>query len=377
MRALWMLGALFGVSAASAAPMTHQGRLVDASGTPINGSFEVVVSLVEGDGDVAFTEAHTTTFENGYYAVRLGTIETLDAGIFDEPLDVRISLGGVVSGEQPLTSVPSALSVDGRVRVSGSGGVCDADRAGALHYAEGRLQLCDGTSWLAFAGKRSVKPMSLLVNGNMNDEEGNFAFTTTDAVRFVEPASEGTHSLSALVYGSTGTSTPDWAAQSQPDAQWALSRDLEDWALEWDYRHTGDNGYERILFATSTEWADNHNGWCPGNGSPSKFLSQGWMVCSYWTASRIYFHGTGGAVSWPYVGYHSDWKRLRLVHSDGALELFVDGVSQGVRAMPNIVSTAEPVLYLSGSGNGSVTDYNAAGALSMRSQMDDISFGPR
>ncbi len=358
--------------------LTHSGRVLDANGAGVNGSHSVVVSLEEEDGDVPFTEPHTVTFEDGYYAVVLGTVNVLDAGVFDEPLDVVVAVDGQELGRSPLTAVPKALSVDGLVRVSAAPTECGLGQTGALRFSSGRLSVCDGVDWTGITGSKLLKPMTLLVNNDLTDEHGNFTFSSTSAIRFdAVNIAEGSHSLTAAIYGSDGTGTPDWAAQSATsDSQWSLGEDYEDWAWEWEYRHTGDTGYGRILMATSTLWANQPGSWCPPS-SPSGVITDGWMMCMYWGASRFYFHGTGGNVSWPYVGYHSDWKTLRLQRDGSSLEFFIDGVSQGVKTAPSTGPDVARTLYLSGSTNGGQGSYSPGQMLTERSQMDNIRFGPR
>ncbi|MFT6376617.1 MAG: hypothetical protein ACJARS_003274, partial [bacterium] len=76
--------------------------------------------------------------------------------------------------------------------------------------------------------------------------------------------------------------------------------------------------------------------------------------------------------SWPYVGYHSDWKSLRLVRDGSVLEFFIDGVSQGTRTAPSTGPGMPRTLYLSSSTNGGQGAYSAGQRLTERSQMDNI-----
>jgi hypothetical protein len=234
--------------------------------------------------------------------------------------------------------------------------------------------VCNGVDWTGITGSKLLKPMTLRVNNDLADQEGNVTVAPTSALRFDSVnQNEGTHSLTAQVYGSDGSGTPDWAAQSAAsDTQCALGNDYEDWAWKSDYRHTNDNGYGRILFATSILWADQPGLWCPAGSSPSGVIADGWMMCMYWWATRFHFLGTGGNLSWPYVGYHSDWKSLRLVRDGSVLEFFIDGVSQGTRTAPSTGPDMPRTLYLSSSTNGGQGAYSAGQRLTERSQMDNI-----
>ncbi|KYG64795.1 hypothetical protein AZI86_11360 [Bdellovibrio bacteriovorus] len=51
------------------------------------------------------------------------------------------------------TSSPALkLSVNGEVQLSSTGAVCNSTNAGALQYASGTLQLCNGTNWTSLSG---------------------------------------------------------------------------------------------------------------------------------------------------------------------------------------------------------------------------------
>jgi len=56
--------------------------------------------------------------------------------------DARLNRAGI-GIPQPQTT----LDVAGEIKPSSSGAACTATIAGALRYASGKLQLCDGTSW--------------------------------------------------------------------------------------------------------------------------------------------------------------------------------------------------------------------------------------
>lgn len=150
---LALLG-LFAASAAHAVPtMTHSGRVTDAAGGPINGTFPTIVELVDAGDNVVWTESHSVTFEDGYFAVLLGTSTDLDADVFGGDLDIITHVDGQELTRQDLTYVPQALAVNGRVQV-GAVTTCDAASAGTLRWQDDALSVCDGTGWRSVASSK-------------------------------------------------------------------------------------------------------------------------------------------------------------------------------------------------------------------------------
>ena len=108
---------------ASAVPLElgHQGRLLDSTGTPLDGAEDLTFRLYgdSGDTNAAWTEVQSVTLEDGYYAVQLGSVEDLDSALFDgSTLYVGVSVGSgpELTDRLPISSVPYALvagSVDG------------------------------------------------------------------------------------------------------------------------------------------------------------------------------------------------------------------------------------------------------------------------
>ena len=68
----WMtLGLLMGAGVANAAPrtLTHQGRVLDAAGDPVNGAHELELAIVDASQAVLAVESFSITLDNGYYQV--------------------------------------------------------------------------------------------------------------------------------------------------------------------------------------------------------------------------------------------------------------------------------------------------------------------
>ncbi|WP_437784222.1 collagen-like protein [Sorangium sp. So ce1097] len=100
--------------AAVPATITHQGRLYDAEGAPIDETIEVVFALYD-DREAStplWSEVHAITFEDGFFSVRLGSIVPFQGAIFDgAERYLGITVGDDVELEPRATvaSVPYAL----------------------------------------------------------------------------------------------------------------------------------------------------------------------------------------------------------------------------------------------------------------------------
>ena len=112
-------------SIAVAAPLTfsHQGRLFDVAGDPLTGAHTIAFSLHDAPagGATLWSEPHTVQFDNGYYAVVLGSSSPLDPADFASD---DVYLGLAVDGAPPLArtqlhSVPWALRADTATNVDG------------------------------------------------------------------------------------------------------------------------------------------------------------------------------------------------------------------------------------------------------------------
>jgi len=112
-------------SIAVAAPLTfsHQGRLFDVAGDPLTGAHTIAFSLHDAPagGATLWSEPHTVQFDNGYYAVVLGSSSPLDAADFASD-DVYLGLavdGAPQLARTQLHSVPWALRADTATNLDG------------------------------------------------------------------------------------------------------------------------------------------------------------------------------------------------------------------------------------------------------------------
>lgn len=177
MRAAWWLAMGFPVSAwAVPVQMVQQGRLIDASGAPVEGSKVVVVSLLGPTGTVLFDDVVTPTFQSGFYAVTLGAnpADPLDAAVAAAAVSVSISVDGQAMGVQPLAAVPRATSLsDGAVVKLGEGSQVDNKPIATLP------DVTAATSGLA--SQSSVDAIAAAVGTNgMTCGEGQYSRTCQD-----------------------------------------------------------------------------------------------------------------------------------------------------------------------------------------------------
>jgi hypothetical protein len=164
---------LLALTLAHATPiqLTHQGRVLDASGSPPEDAQTLTVSLFDGEDSTDFfwSDDFAVDPSGGYYSVVLGSGAVLDTSELYRPeVWVEVS-AGVSMGRQQLLSVPYAAvarSVDGgRGRFDGAvtlgteeGSFCTPETAGSLVWdtVNSQVQVCDGDSFGALGGQRIV-----------------------------------------------------------------------------------------------------------------------------------------------------------------------------------------------------------------------------
>ncbi len=126
---LFSVGTFLVGAVASAAPvhLAYQGRLVDSTGVPENGSANLAIGLWDvetGGADAVWSDTWTGhALEAGYFSVVLGSGDALDSSTFSTPLWVEVVVDGqAMSPRQPLYDVPYAAGGDlsGALTASGS-----------------------------------------------------------------------------------------------------------------------------------------------------------------------------------------------------------------------------------------------------------------
>lgn len=148
------------------ATVGYQGRLLRADAVPERGDVSMTFALFAQPtgGDALWSETHRVGLTDGYYSVRLGSVSTFPASLWQGAsrfLEVRVGETPFYP-RQPVESSPYALLADAANRVVNTARLgapaegCAASTAGAMSYdAEQHLMfVCDGASWLRILVQR-------------------------------------------------------------------------------------------------------------------------------------------------------------------------------------------------------------------------------
>ena len=164
-----LVGLLPSVALATPVTLAHQARLLDSTGSALEGTVELEFTL-HADGSTpatVFTERITTTANQGYVSVVLGAhplTTPLDDALFNgDPryLQVAIVHNGTAAPLGPrqlLATVPAAVHATnvsgGTIQVGQDDSACESGEQGQLRWDDG-LEVCDGEGhWIAIASKR-------------------------------------------------------------------------------------------------------------------------------------------------------------------------------------------------------------------------------
>jgi hypothetical protein len=137
--------------------MTHTGRLLDATGAPVDGTRDITVSIHDAAG-TPFTDTFLNVpVQGGYFSVVLGSGAPLELADFSgADLELGVSVAGLDALRQPLGSVPFAIraaAVSGDVQVGAAGACAGSADAGRLRWNTDHLEVCDGNvdGWTSVA----------------------------------------------------------------------------------------------------------------------------------------------------------------------------------------------------------------------------------
>jgi hypothetical protein len=102
-----------GARAAVPAPLTHQGRLLDATGQPVGSSQVFIYKIYDAptDGNVLWTETLTVALDQGYFSVQLGLMSPITDALLtggDRYLGIQVGADAELAPREQLTSVPYA-----------------------------------------------------------------------------------------------------------------------------------------------------------------------------------------------------------------------------------------------------------------------------
>ena len=172
--------------AAAPVQLVQQGRLLDPTGAPVNGTVDLTLSLCPNAAPTGGESCYSETFsqmdvQDGYFAVILGDETPLDHTVFDVPaLWVAFSIDGGGSELSSRQRMSSFAPHTGMVYLGGPSGACEnGANEGAIVYSEGNLMFCDGVDW------RTVSTtLSIVATGGVRTwSDGAVALSCEDYIR--------------------------------------------------------------------------------------------------------------------------------------------------------------------------------------------------
>ncbi|MDP2867124.1 MAG: hypothetical protein Q8O90_12865, partial [Elusimicrobiota bacterium] len=143
---------------AGAAPalINYQGRLVDANGNPLSGTYSLTFKIysVASGGAVDWTETQSLSLDNGIFNASLGAVTSLAPSVFSTDaryLGVTVGADAEMSPRVRLVSVPYAIYAASAAYAVGAdianGQITDAKIVGmAANKLTGALPAIDGSA---------------------------------------------------------------------------------------------------------------------------------------------------------------------------------------------------------------------------------------
>lgn len=114
--ALLAAAAIASSAALAAVPLTlmQQGRLLDEKGAPVQGNVELHFALYDSPsaGAASWSETHTVALDDGYFAVKLGSVTPFPVGTWGGTprfLGLKVGADEEMAPREELVSVPYAL----------------------------------------------------------------------------------------------------------------------------------------------------------------------------------------------------------------------------------------------------------------------------
>jgi hypothetical protein len=223
---------LTAASTAVAAPtaVTWQGRILDANGTPVAGSFPVSFQLYDdatAGAAVGGAQSSTITLTDGYGSAAIpgwGSLLATTTG----PLWVEASVNGTpVLPRQPVAAVPYA-AVGARVTVAPTPTGAACSDSGALQFdaSLGLLVICNGSSW------RTI-PTSSMTAGTSAATAAVSCQTLhvaepglTSGRYYIDPDGDSDHSDAFLAYCDMETDNGGWTL---------IGSSVSDTVAGWDH----------------------------------------------------------------------------------------------------------------------------------------------
>jgi len=279
--------------------LNAQGRLLDVSGTPVNGTLALSFGLYAAatGGAPVWTESHASvTVASGYYDVALGDVVAIDGSVLATPalwLEVTVG-GGAPMARTPVASVLSArLSDHIPVSASVSGSSCTDTGQILWDTTATALRVCDGTTWQLLSNQKTI-----LSTGTSHTWSDGTVATSCDAYR--NPAAPFAYT------GSTGSGTyridPDGVAGPRPAVD--VTCDMVTGGGGWTQISSGGGygarGDQFLIFdgldVPFTElWIQHQSGATQCNTSQA--ATNGWAACNAITTGACGFVLSSGPAS--------------------------------------------------------------------------------
>ena len=199
--------------------LTHQGKIIDSSNTPITGSANVTFKLYTSltGGSTVWSQTLALTLDDGYYSVELGPgTPDISSDLFDGS---DFYLGITLEGQEEFVPRHKVVSTPYSIRSGAVSGEVNA--IGGLFV--------DGEEWIDNSGNLTV-PGELTVDGPLNlprttfselsnpsgDNSGQLYYVTDLGVFYYSNGSEWLN-LSSGGNGNNGDMTPPTIASISPD----------------------------------------------------------------------------------------------------------------------------------------------------------------
>ncbi|MFT6143166.1 MAG: hypothetical protein ACJAZO_000511 [Myxococcota bacterium] len=181
---------------ATAVPLelTHQGRVLNATGVPLNGASAMTVGVYAAStgGSALWTETFSSVdIDDGRYHLQLTALESADFDGSTRYLEVAVD-GIIQLPRTPILSVPYAIRA-GAVTLSDEPGPCTSDAAGTLRFTGGALQLCDGIDdeWQTIQSRESTNGTTAQRAGRTCQSiKTEFPSSPSDTY-FIDPENDG------------------------------------------------------------------------------------------------------------------------------------------------------------------------------------------
>lgn len=218
---MWLL--LSALVWAAPTDVTQQLRILDANGTPAQGTVNLAVELTSDSGaSLGSWSFPNASVEGGYTSVVLDAVDTdslagevwLAITVNGSPMGVAVELGSVPR------SLLSQRTRGVAVGTASAGGDCTIDGAGAMVYdASAGLMVCNGSTWAGVASSVTVSN----VGGSRRWSDGVLAASCND-YRFPENDRSYTGDVGDGIYRitTTGIDMDVWCDMTTDGGGWTL-----------------------------------------------------------------------------------------------------------------------------------------------------------